>query len=204
MIVLGFTGGVGSGKSTILQEISNKYNVELIFTDELAKTMMESDSRLIEKLNKEFINDNIFDNTGKIDRDKLSGLVFGNRDKLKALNSIVHPEVKKQIIDIINKKKSEEKIDLLIVEAALLLEEEYDKLFDCIYVYAEKDVRIHRLLKERGYSKEKTESVIKSQLKDEVYRNRCKYTIDNSGDIKDSLEETYRILSNYGLRRKDG
>lgn len=204
MIVLGFTGGVGSGKSAILQEISDKYNVELIFTDNLAKSMMEEDKGLVDKLNQEFINDDILDSNGKVDRERLAALVFGNKDKLWALNNIVHPAVKNKIKEIIKEKELEGKTDLLIIEAALLLEEEYDKLFDCIYVYADKDVRIDRLSKGRGYSKEKSISVMNSQLSEEVFRKRCKYTINNSGDIKDSLEETYRILSNYGLRRKDG
>lgn len=204
MIVLGFTGGVGSGKSAILQGISDKYNVDIIFTDDLAKSMMDEDKELIRKLNNEFVSDNILDNTGKIDRVKLASLVFENKEKLSALNNIVHPAVKNRIKDIISKKEQEGKIDLLIIEAALLLEEEYDKIFDCIYVYADKDTRIARLAQGRGYSKEKTLSVMNSQLSEEIFRNRCKYTIDNSGDIKDSLEETYQILSNYGLRRKDG
>lgn len=204
MITLGFTGGVGCGKTSVLEGIRDKYNCELIFTDNLAKSMMDSDEELKDKLNQEFINYNIIDNKGNIDRTKLADIVFSDKNKLEALNNIVHPHVKNRIKKIIREKESEGKTDLLIIEAALLLEEEYDKLFDCIYVYADKETRIERLSNGRGYTREKSESVINSQLSEDVFFARCKHTIDNSKDLENSLEQAYLILEKYGLRRKDG
>jgi len=84
------------------------------------------------------------------------------------------------------------------LEAALLIECGYDKICDELwYIYAEPSVRRERLKKARGYSDEKTGSIIKNQLPDGEYRKYCAHIIDNSGGLEGSLREIDRIISGY-------
>lgn len=205
MIVLGITGGVGCGKTEVLNYIKEKYNVKLIIMDNLAKLLISKDSETAEKLKQEFINEEIFDVNGNYDKDKVSKLIFNDKEKLKRINNIIHPRVKKIVMDEIENKSNKNTYDALIIESALLLEGEYDKIMDCIYVYADIDVRKSRLFNNRGYSDEKTESIINNQMMESVYQKRCKYIIDNSNDFNETkkaidklLCETYRLRRVYG------
>lgn len=204
MIVLGITGGVGSGKSAVLEYIAKNYNAKLIFCDDLAKELVRFDYELKNKIYDAFSPERIFDENGNIINNELSKIVFNDKKKLDLLNSIVHPIVKKKVISLIKSLSKENKNDAIIIEAALLLEENYDELFDCIYIYASENIRIKRLSESRGYSKEKALSIMNNQLDEEVFRSRCKYVIDNNSSFEDTCKNVDELLNNvYSLRRKN-
>ena len=102
-------------------------------------------------------------------------------EKLCQLNALVHPAVKKYIVNDIEKKR-----DLgykyYVIEAALLIQDGYRNICDEIwYIYADKDLRIDRLLKSRGYSRQTAEEFIKNQPEDEYFIENSDRVIDNSG-----------------------
>lgn len=204
MIVLGITGGIGSGKSTVLNYILDNYNAEVLFCDDIAKELIQGDKSLIQRINDRFYPYDILDENDNIDNTKLSNIVFKDNNMLNELNDIVHPAVKKKVLELIDYNKIKGKVDALFIEAALLLEEEYDKIFDCIYVYSEKNTRVNRLIDSRGYSKEKALSIMDNQLDEKEFRNRCKYTIDNNSSSNVMCKNVDELLTNvYGLRRKN-
>lgn len=183
---IGVTGGVGAGKSTILDIIEKDYDAYLIIADDLAKELMEKGNASYNAIVNEFGSE-ILDSNGDMDRDKLSKIVFSDERKLERINSIVHPLVREEIVarkDAVLKINPER---LVVLEAALLIETGYKEILDELWgVIVSKEIRKKRLKEQRGYSDEKSESIIANQLSDDVIRNNCDFIIDNSGDLEDT------------------
>ena len=129
---------------------------------------------------------------GTLDREALAAVVFSDREKLERLNQIIHPAVKSYILKELETERRRSRTALCVIEAALLLEDGYDRVCDEIwYVYADPQVRIERLAKSRGYTLEKSRQIMRNQLTDREYRKKCKFMIDNSSDI---VENTYEQI----------
>ena len=186
---IGVTGGVGAGKSTILQILEDKYNAHIIMADDVARELMIKGKASYRAIVKEF-GDDILREDGEIDRQKLAEIVFQDEEKLNKLNSIVHPLVRKAIVKEqkqVNKKDPER---LVVLEAALLIEAGYKEILDELWgVIVQKEIRIQRLMDSRGYTREKSESIIANQLSDEEFREHCDFIIDNSGTLEDTAEQ---------------
>lgn len=183
MKIIGITGGIGSGKSTVLKLLKEEYNAYIVETDVLAHKLMQ-------RGNKTYINivngfgEAILDENKEIDRAVLGTLVFQHEEKLKLLNSIVHPDVKQYIRSDIDAKKQQGKVDLYIIEAALLIEDGYKEICDEIwYIYADEELRIKRLLNSRGGTRQKWLDVIRNQANDKYYRDNCEHIVNNDEDF---------------------
>lgn len=195
--VLGITGGVGAGKSTILEYLKDKYHARIIQCDEAAKLLQQPQAAcyqpMIELFGREVLRPD-----GQFDRKKIAELVFGNDDLRKRLNQIVHPAVKQYVQEEIRRLRLEKEEKLVVIEAALLLEEHYDQICDEIwYVYTQESVRRQRLQESRGYSDEKITQMMKTQLPDAYFREHCQFVVDNSSD---NVENTYEQIDE-GLRK---
>ena len=116
---------------------------------------------------------------------------------LEKLNEIIHPAVRNYIINKIQQQQ-ENGCPIVVVEAALLLEDHYDEFCDRIwYIHTEKEIRISRLMKNRGYSREKAESIIASQASEAFFMSHADYVIKNNDDLKNTwqqIEEGIRQL----------
>ena len=200
MKVLGITGGVGSGKSMVVDYITRTFRVRAIQADLVAHALMEPGGDCYERI-AAYFGKEILKSDLTIDRKKLGAVVFADREKLKKLNSLVHPRVKEFIAAEIRKERDAGKTSLLVIEAALLIEDHYEVFCDEIwYVYAQKEVRRRRLVSMRGYSKEKVEQIMKNQLSDEEYRKYCHFIVDNSSDIvENTFKQIDKGLVEHGL-----
>ncbi len=194
MKVIGITGGVGCGKSTVLNLIKEKYNAYIIMADDVAKELMQPSKAAYNSV-VDMFGDGILDNSGQIDRPALAKIIFDNPNKRMVLNSIVHPLVKKTIVEQLTRLKISGEYDYAFVEAALLIEDHYKTFCDEIwYIYAPRQVRIERLKKSRGYSDEKIDSMMKSQLTEQEFRDNSYAVIDNGGDVKETLTQLEKLL----------
>lgn len=194
MKVIGITGGVGSGKTTLLYAIKEKYNCDIILADLVAKELEQPGMTCYVKL-VELLGEQILNQDGIIDVKAMSQVIFADKDILESVNNIVHPAVNEYIIDRIKKDKESGDYDFIFVEAAILTEGGYtDYLDEFWYVYASMDVRIERLSQGRGYSYEKSKGIIDKQSSDEEYLKHTQFTIDNSGDIDNSLKQVAERL----------
>lgn len=191
MKILGITGGVGSGKSRILYDLKNEYNAYIIEADKLAHELMQPQKTIYNEIVREFGKDVLSDEKPyPIDRDRLGQIVFNNEASLRRLNSISHPLVKKEIIKQINEKKEEGKTALFVIEAALLLQDGYKDICDEIwYIWVSREERIKRLMKQRGYTREKCISIFDSQEPDEYYKKYANYTINNEKNYENSSKQ---------------
>lgn len=194
MRVIGITGGVGSGKSSVLKLLKERFNAYILIADDIAKETMCRGNAGYEQV-VEMFSEDILDKNKNIDRTKLATIVFHNENKRIVLNSIIHPLVKKIILNKINELKIAGTYDYVFVEAALLIEDHYDLICDELwYIYVPADMRRQRLKDSRGYSDEKIDSVFKSQLNEEAYKKACINVIDNSKDIEDTMSQIEKLL----------
>lgn len=181
MKVIGLTGGVGSGKSTVT-EILESMGYPAVQTDAIGKELMrpgEAGYRGIIS----FFGDCILKADGTIDRNRLAEVIFNEPRKKVVVESIIHPLVKRQVINAVTEARIRGETDYYFVESALLYEDHYESVCDEFwYVYAPEAVRRRRLKASRGYSDVKIDSILKSQLSDEQFRSICTQVIDNSGN----------------------
>ncbi len=135
---------------------------------------------------------------GSLDRAMLSEVVFADPAKLKKLNGIIHPMVKEYIRGEISCLSLEDPLRIIVIEAALLIEDHYDEICDEIwYIYAEEPVRRERLKRKRRYSDEKISAIMSNQLSDEEFRANCQRVIDNSRSTEETLLQLKKAMEFY-------
>lgn len=190
MIIIGITGGVGSGKSRVLYDLSENHGAYIVEADKLAHTLMEPGQSIYNEIVKNFGREILKEKAPyEIDRQKLGDIVFSDKDKLKLLDSISHPAVKKNILWQIETKKAEG-VKIFVIEAALLIQDGYKEICDEIwYVWVSKEERIKRLAKQRGYTKSKCISMFNSQEDDDYYKKYADFTINNQLDYENSSKQ---------------
>ncbi len=183
MKIIGITGGIGSGKTAVLDIMHQDYDAFIMEADALAHRLMEPGQISYNDIVEHFGTD-ILDEDGRIDRSKLSAIVFSDQKQLDVLNSITHPNVKKAILESMEEQRRSG-CKLYVLEAALLIQDGYLDICDEMwYVYADISKRIERLCAYRGFTEEKAGKVIASQEPDSYYEANCSKKIDNSGDLE--------------------
>lgn len=194
MKIIGITGGVGAGKSTVLDHLEKQYNACVLQADKIGHLVMDPGGicygQVIALFGKQIIK-----NDKTIDRKMVSDVVFAHEEMRQKLDDIIHPAVKSYILDKIEEQKKAG-CTLMIVEAALLLEDHYDAFCDKVwYIHTDQEIRIERLMSSRGYTREKAENIIARQATEGFFREHADYIIQNNGD----LDETWRQIEE-GIR----
>lgn len=199
MKVIGVTGGVGAGKSQILDFLEKTYQAKVFQADKAGHQVMEPGTEAFEQI-LEFFGREILTEEGKIDRRALGALVFSNAEKREYLNGIIHPAVKRMAVEAINDAQGSGSCSLFVLEAALLIEDRYEEICDELwYIYADDGVRRERLKASRGYTEEKISAIFASQLTDEEFRKHCQAVIDNSGAIEASYRQIGELLKDKNI-----
>jgi len=125
-------------------------------------------------------------------------VIFADEIILQKVNEIIHPKVKEYLLERIREAEQEKKIELFFIEAALLIEAGYENILDEMwYIYADREVRSLRLQQSRGYSAEKIAQIMESQLREEIFFEKCDFVIDNSGDLEDSYRQVREKLKDF-------
>ena len=173
MILVGLTGGIGSGKSTVINYFK-ELGITCYQADDEAKKLMNSDKGLIKKIKNSF-GDCIYINS-KLDRKKLSAIVFTDKQKLELLNSIVHPYVNRHFE---NYCKGLEDI-YIIKEVAIIFETGTQNKFDkIILVRAPKEDRVKRIINRDKCNPQDAINRINNQIADDDKIDQCDFIIDN-------------------------
>ncbi len=197
MLVIGLTGGVGSGKSTVSQILEQEYGAFLIDTDSIGHEVKQPGREAYEPI-LELFGKEILDENGWIDKGKLAERVFVSEPLLQKLNALTHPAVIREVERRISKKRQEGDCPYVVVETALLIESGLIRCCDVIwYVYATEDIRRKRLRQSRGYSEERIQAVLNRQKTDDEFRQVADVVIENSGE----REETRRQIHHYMEQR---
>ncbi len=175
MMIVGITGGIGSGK-TVVCTIFRQLGIPVYEADAEARKLYDTEQGILEKIKKEFSED-VFDKKEKLDRQKLSALVFKDPLALKKLNRIVHPYVISHFEEWIQHQKA---APYILKETAILFESGSDKGCDkIITVSAPVELRIQRTMQRDKRTKQEVEQIIKQQWSDEGKINRSDFVIVN-------------------------
>lgn len=193
MKVIGITGGVGSGKSRILDILQQEHGAQVIQADLVAKALMEPGRAGYQAL-VEALGTSILAQDGTIDRVILADRMFHDEAVLNRVNGIIHPMTWKEI----KEQTARAFAPLVVVEAALPGEKFRDIYDELWYVYTSEENRINRLLENRGYSREKSQSVMANQPSEEAFRSLADRVIDNNGSLEETRRQLMGILNDKG------
>lgn len=193
MMVLGLTGGVGAGKSRILELFSKDYGAQVIQADLVARKLEDPGQPGLTGLVSLF-GTGILQKDGTLDRKGFAERIFGNPEALKRVNALIHPltwnEIKRQI--------RESSADLIVVEAALFDERSREVCQYLLYVDTQDEIRIQRLMENRGYSRGKCLDIMKNQADRSRFLELADFVIDNSGSLEGSRQQIRQILKKTG------
>ena len=188
-MIIGITGSIACGKSTVSNYLKSKGYI-VIDADKIGHEALDDDY-VKEKLILAFGNEILEDN--KINRQKLGELVFGNSSNLNVLNNIIHPEIRKKILEKIDKNNDKE---LIFIDVALLFEAKFDDLVDkIIVVYVDENTQLTRLMKRNSISKKEALSRIVSQMSPIEKAKLGDYTVNNNLDVINTYEQVDKVLS---------
>ena len=190
-MVLGITGGVGCGKSTLLSMLEKKKGAKVILADNLGHEVMEPGTECYEQI-VTLLGSSILDETGHIKREKMAQIIYGDDEKRRQVNEIVHPSVKKEIKEQIRMWQEE---PLVVVETALMFESGCDAYCDEVWgIFTDPEIRIDRLSKSRGYSREKSLSIMQKQMSYEEMKQKCSHVLFNDEDPDKLWEQIKELL----------
>ena len=200
MRFIGITGGIGAGKSELLCYIQRHYRCEIYLADQAAHEVKQAGTACYRQL-VELLGRDILDPRGEIDRQRMAERIFASSDLLEQVNHIIHPAVKEYLLNRLKTARVKGEAELFFVEAALLVECGYGGLLDEMwYIYADEETRRRRLSQSRGYSGERIDQIMDSQLSEQAFRNACDFVIDNSGALEESFRQIDRKLEAYTWR----
>lgn len=196
MRIIGVTGGVGSGKSAVLNYIEEHFDSRIVKADEVGHMLMMPGQECYEPVIRLF-GEWVVNEDGSLNRSMIGDIVFDSPAMLKKLDDIIHPAVKRYILREIQKSQKED-TKFFFIEAAILLEEKYDEICDEVwYIYCEKEVRMERLRHDRGYSEEQIRQRMANQLSDEEFEARCDFRLYNDEDVAHTYLQIERRMRTY-------
>ena len=181
MFLVGLTGNIGSGKSTVAQLLSER-GATIIDADVLSRRAVEAGTEAHRSIAERW-GTSILGADGALDRSALRRIVFSDPAELEQLNGIVHPEVEKMRTELV--EKARQRGDRLVVcDIPLLFERRMTERFDrIVLVDAPRPVRLERLVRERGLRETEAMDMIVAQMPAELKRARADYVIDNEGSL---------------------
>tara|TARA_B100000686_G_C16791882_1_gene979283 strand:- start:337 stop:975 length:639 start_codon:yes stop_codon:yes gene_type:complete len=198
-LVIGLTGGIGSGKTTVA-EILSSFGASVIDVDKIGREILELESSVAKEVIRHFGNVVIRED-GFVDRKKLGEIVFSNPNELEALEAISHPAINRVIQSCILGESSK----IVVLDMAILVEKNlgYDGLtpmyHKVVVVQSERDIRIERL-KKRGLTAIQINDRFNSQASDEERSSLADVVVSNNGsmeELKSAVEELWRIVENW-------
>ncbi|HWQ82044.1 MAG TPA: dephospho-CoA kinase [Ignavibacteria bacterium] len=183
-ILVGITGGIGSGKSEVCRMLSKK-GYKVIFADLMAKELYKTNKGLARKVVRAF-GKGILNYQGVISLTKLREVVFANKNNFKKINEIVHPTVIKTLMEHIRKLRQR----VIIIESALVFDTAFHKYLDyTIMVYSNKKNRLERIMMRDGARRSEIEKIMKYQIDEKVKIEKSDFIIVNNKSLEELSRE---------------
>lgn len=192
MKIVGLTGGISSGKSTVSSYLK-QLKIPVIDADEVARKVVEPNSQGAIEIRKAFGSD-VFEEDGSLNRQKLGELVFSKVENRQKLDELLQPLIKIMILEEIEeyRQKGEK---MIVLDLPLLFEKQYEELCEeIIVVYVPRELQLERLMKRNQYTKQEALSRIDSQLSIEEKRKRATVLFDNQGTIQQLYHQVEQWL----------
>lgn len=194
--ILGLTGGISSGKTTVSDYIK-QFNIPVIDADLVSREVVERDTEGLNEIIQSF-GQQILKENGELNREKLGRIIFSNPKKRKLLNHILHPRIRERIIS--QKEKLVEKNEpLIVLDIPLLFEASYRSEVDAVMVvYVDRQIQMKRLIERNSYSLKEAENRINAQMNLKEKKRLADIVIDNSGTIDETYEQVNSWMSKNG------
>ncbi len=197
MRVIGLTGGIGSGKSTVSNYLKDRGAV-ILDADKMAREIVRPGSPVLDQLafifGKEIIKED-----GSLNRTALGSMVFSNKENKEILDRITHGEIKRLTLEAIDDYKSKGFKGLVVMDAALLFEAEMDKFAQEVWVvFSPMEERIKRVMTRDNLTYDQVLSRINSQMSDEERNQRGDIVLNNFKDLDFLLNQVDNLIRNYG------
>lgn len=201
-LILGITGGAGSGKTTVVEQIEKTVPTVFLHCDVIAHKLMEpggaSYDALVEEFGKGILEEEHQKNS-PISRPKLAKVAMATEESRLRLNELTHPLVQQAVEGELKRLAEEDFCGVAVIEAALLIEAGYKSICDSLwYVHAPLEHRIRRMKEKRGYSDEKIAGILAGQLSEAEFKANADVVIENPDGDKDKileeLQQQIRVL----------
>lgn len=191
-MIVGLTGGIATGKSLVSNELK-KLGAHIIDADLIAREIVEPGKPAYKELIEAF-GEGILREDGTLDRKKLGGMVFSDREKLRKINSITHPKILKRVDEEIARINSGGKDAVIVVDAAVLIEAGAHKTVDkVIVVYSSEDRQIERIRKRDSLTEAEARCRIDSQIPLKEKLRYADYVIYNDGTIEEVIKKAREL-----------
>ena len=192
MKIVGLTGGISSGKSTV-SSYFKQLEIPVIDADEVARKVVEPNSQGAIEIRKAFGSD-VFEEDGSLNRQKLGALIFSNAENRQKLDDLLQPLIKITILNEIEEYRQKGE-NMIVLDLPLLFEKQYEELCEeIIVVYIPKELQLERLMRRNQYTKQEALSRIDSQLSIEEKRKRATVLLDNQGTIQQLYQQVEQWL----------
>ena len=194
-MILGITGGIGSGKSTVTDVLKNRYGFRILKTDDMAKELELPGHIVYERLKEEFGEGILTQKDGPIDKEAFAALIYSDDDALEKANGIIHPAVWAEVGRLTEDCKGNMLTGPHAAVETALPNDYFENLCDEIwYIHVDREVRIKRLMEDRGYTYEKCVGIISNQMSEEAFRSMADEVIDNSLPVEETIKMIGEIL----------
>jgi len=195
MLKIGLTGGIGSGKSTVAEMFSN-FGITIIDADIIAHQLTQPGSDCINEI-RQLFGEDFFDDNGELNRRKIAQAVFSNPSKKTALEKILHPKIRRRILQEIEQSSHD---DYIILAIPLLFETDFTDLVDRIIVVdADDDIRIHRIQQRDHRPEEQIKDIMNAQIDRDLRLQQAHDILYNNGEIQ-ALHEAVSLLHRKYLK----
>ena len=192
MKIVGLTGGISSGKSTVSSYLK-QLKIPVIDADEVARKVVEPNSQGAIEIRKTFGSD-VFEEDGSLNRQRLGALIFSNAENRQKLDDLLQPLIKITILNEIEEYRQKGE-NMIVLDLPLLFEKQYEELCEeIIVVYIPKELQLERLMRRNQYTKQEALSRIDSQLSIEEKRKRATVLLDNQGTIQQLYQQVEQWL----------
>jgi dephospho-CoA kinase len=201
MHLIGLTGGIASGKSTVARRLA-EHGAIVIDADVISREVVASGTPALAAIAQEF-GSGILAADGSLDRAQLGGIVFGDAQKLEKLNAIVHPAVRARTAELLATAKTENPDAVIVYDVPLLVEADVAHNYDEVVVAsAPEDVRIQRMIELRGMTEEAARARISAQASEAKRLAIADVVIDTGGELQHTLDQVDALWTRVqGLTR---
>ena len=199
-LVIGLTGGIASGKSTV-SNMLKEMSITVIDADVEARLAVMKGEPAYQKILAEF-GDEILLETGEIDRQKLGAIIFHQADQRQRLNEITHPEVRRRMLEQVETAKRNNE-EVVILDIPLLFESNLTAMVEkTILVYVDRDIQMQRLVERNNLTHEDAQARIHSQMPLSEKIKLADAVINNNGSLDETKQQLLMILAKWGIKQE--
>ncbi|MDR6122117.1 dephospho-CoA kinase [Bacillus sp. SLBN-46] len=197
-LVIGLTGGIASGKSTV-STMFKEMNIPVVDADVEARlAVMKGEAayfQIIDTFGKDILLED-----GEIDRQKLGSIIFHQEEKRKLLNEIVHPEVRKRMMGQVEEAQLNGE-EVIVLDIPLLFESKLTYMVEkTILVYVDYDIQLERLMKRNSLPIDDAKARIQSQMPLNEKMKLADAVINNNGSIEETKKQLINVLTQFGIK----